>query len=63
MIESKIPVTVNEASEQTGMSVSWWRKMIFEKKIKHLKIGRRVLIPPAVIDDLLTSSIIDVRGK
>ena len=63
MIDSRMPLTVNEAAKQTRMSVSWWRKMVFEKRIKHLKIGRRVFIPADVVDELLNNSIVDVRGK
>ena len=63
MMNSRMPLTVNEAAKQSRMSVSWWRKQVFEKKIKHMKIGSRVLIPADVFEDLLTSSIIDVRGE
>ena len=61
MIDSRKPLTVNKAAEKTRMSVSWWRKMVFEKKIKHLKIGRRVFIPPSVVDDLFENSIIEAQ--
>ena len=63
MMNERMPLTVKEAANQTRMSVSWWRKMVFEKRIKHLKIGRRVLIPADVVDELFNNSIVDVRGK
>ncbi len=56
------PLTVTEAAEQTNMSISWWRRMIFERRIKHIKIGRKILIPTEVVEDLLKNSIVNARS-
>ncbi|MGD0399754.1 MAG: helix-turn-helix domain-containing protein [Syntrophobacteraceae bacterium] len=53
--------TIPEAAEKTRMSQAWWRMMIFQKKIKHLKIGRRVLIPESTIQDLFSAAIVKPR--
>ena len=52
-------MTVEEAATATRMSKSWWRQQIFSKKIRHLKVGRRVLIPAEVVDKLLAGAVVE----
>ena len=54
-------LTVPEAAEHTRLSLSWWRKAIMDKKIKHLKIGGRVLIPQSAIEELFKNSVVEDR--
>lgn len=54
-------MTVDEAATATRMSKSWWRQQIFQRKIKHLKVGRRVLIPREVVEQLLEQSVVEPR--
>ena len=54
-------MTVDEAAAATRMSKSWWRQQIFRKTVKHLKVGRRVLIPREVVEELLSDSVVEPR--
>ncbi len=56
-------MTVEEAAEATRMSKSWWRQRIYQKQIKHLKVGRRVLIPCEVVEELLSESVVEPKGN
>lgn len=56
-------MTVDEAATATRMSKSWWRQQIFQRKIKHLKVGRRVLIPREVVDQLLEQSVVEPKRQ
>jgi excisionase family DNA binding protein len=56
-------LTVTEASEESRMSAAWWRQRIFRKEVKFLKVGRRVLIPRATVDDLLNQSVVEPTTK
>ena len=51
--------TVNEASEISRMSVAWWRMAIFQKKVRYVKIGSRVLIPETTLKDLINTSVVE----
>jgi excisionase family DNA binding protein len=55
--------TVPEAAEITRLSLSWWRKKIMDKKIRHLKVGGRVLIPQSAIQELFENSVVEPVGK
>jgi len=50
-------LTVIEAAELTRMSPGWWRQKVFRKEIRFLKVGRRVLIPKATVEEILTQAI------
>jgi len=56
-------LTIAEAARETRMSVSWWRQKILRKEIRHLKVGRRVLIPREEIDHLLKKALVEPRKK
>jgi hypothetical protein len=51
--------TVPEAAETTRLSPSWWRKSIFEKRVRYVKLGGRVFIPQATIEKLIASGIVE----
>lgn len=51
--------TIPEAAAATRMSPAWFRKMIFQKEIRHLKIGRRVFIEKKTIEDLLNQAVVE----
>lgn len=54
--------TVKEASEMTRMSESWFRQAVHKKAIRIIKLGRRVLIPDATIQELL-AGVVEPRVK
>jgi len=54
-----VTYTVKEAAEKSKMSVAWWRKMIFEKKLRHLRIGNRVFIPETTIEELFKNGVVE----
>ena len=56
-------LTISEAAEQSRMSEAWWRQQIFQKKITHLKIGRRTFIPEKTLEDLFKKSLVKPQNK
>lgn len=56
--------TIKEASGLSKMSVAWWRRKIFRKEVRYLKMGRRVLIPESTLNDLFKNAIVEpMAGK
>ena len=49
-------LTVPEAAEATRMSVGWWRQRIFNRDVRFLKIGGKVLVPHSTIEEILSQS-------
>ena len=46
-------LTVGEAAERLGTSVRFPRRLIAERRIDYVKVGRHVRIPEAAIDQLI----------
>lgn len=53
MEQQKIALTVNEASEYTGIGRNMLRKLIAWQAIPTLKIGKKILIRTQVLDTFL----------
>ena len=55
MENAKIPtmLTINEASEKTGMSYALLRKLCLENRIVHIRSGRKYLINLEKLVDFL----------
>jgi excisionase family DNA binding protein len=53
--------TVAEAAQMTRMSQSWFRQAVHKRMIRIIKIGRRVLIPDATIQNLLIAGKVDAK--
>ena len=51
--------TIPEAAETTRLSPSWWRKAIFQKRVRYVKLGGRVFIPQATIEKLILSGVVE----
>lgn len=49
--------TIKEAAVKSGMSESWWRQAVLNKRVLYHKIGKRVLIPEQVIIELFSNPI------
>ncbi len=56
-------MSVKQAAEATGMSCSYWRQKIFRKEIRFVKLGRRVLIPKATVEQMLNDSIVEPKAS
>lgn len=52
-------LTIDEAAAISKMSKAWWRKQIFERKVKHIKIGRRVFILKSTIEELMVNGVVE----
>jgi excisionase family DNA binding protein len=46
-------LTVGEAAERLGTSVRFPRRLIAERRIDYVKIGRHVRIPEAAVEQLI----------
>jgi excisionase family DNA binding protein len=58
---NEAPLTVKEAARRSNMSVPWWRKKIRDREVKHLRIGRKVLIPKDTIRELFKTCTVEPR--
>jgi excisionase family DNA binding protein len=50
-----------EAAKATNVSLAWWRQKVFQRQVRFLKLGRRVLIPQSTIEELLKRGIVEPR--
>ena len=57
MKEEKLCLNAHELSLQTGLSISFIRKLTREDKIPYLRIGRRILYPIAGVEKWLSHNI------
>lgn len=53
MLEQKIAFTIEEAAAYTGIGRNSMRQLVEWKKIPSLKVGRKILIQRAVLEDFL----------
>lgn len=54
-------LTIKEAAKKTRLSQAWFRQRVYEKKIKHLRIGGRIFIPVEVVASLLKDGIVEAN--
>jgi excisionase family DNA binding protein len=52
-------LTVEEAAERLGTSVRFVRRLIFERRIAHAKLGRHVRIAASDLDAFITAGRVD----
>jgi excisionase family DNA binding protein len=52
---SKRLLTIQEAASESGLLVSFIRKMIFERAIPFIKIGRRVYLDRSELNEWIDS--------
>ena len=52
-------LTVEEAAERLGTSTRFVRRLIFERRIAFVKVGRHVRITPADLDAFIAAGRID----
>lgn len=52
-------LTVEQAGERLGTSVRFPRRLIAERRIKFVRIGRHVRIPERALDELIASGTVE----
>jgi excisionase family DNA binding protein len=52
-------VTVAEAAERLGTSVRFPRRLIAERRITFVRVGRHVRIPETAIDELIAAGTVE----
>lgn len=54
---------IPEAADRSRLSQSWWRKRIFQKEVRFIKVGRRVLIPESTINELIEKGAVEPKNS
>jgi len=54
-------LTIPEAAEATRLSVAWWRAAVFKRRVRHVRLFRRVLIPKVVIEEMVRAGTVEPR--
>jgi excisionase family DNA binding protein len=52
-------LTVGEAAERLGTSVRFPRRLIAERRIRYVKVGRHVRIPELAIEHLIAAGTVE----
>jgi excisionase family DNA binding protein len=52
-------LTVGEVAERLGTTVRFPRRLIAERRIRYVKVGRHVRIPEVAVDDWIAASTIE----
>ena len=52
-------LTVGEAAERLGTSVRFPRRLIAERRIRYVKVGRHVRIPEVAIEQLIAAGTVE----
>jgi excisionase family DNA binding protein len=52
-------LTVDQVAERLGTSVRFPRRLIAERRITFVRVGRHVRIPEAAIDDMIDSGTVE----
>jgi excisionase family DNA binding protein len=56
-------LTVDEAAERLGTSTRFVRRLIFERRIAFVKVGRHVRITPGDLDAYVAAGRVDVLRR
>jgi excisionase family DNA binding protein len=56
-------LTVRQAAERLGTSVTFPRRLIAERRITFVRVGRHVRIPEGAIEDLITQGTVEPIGR
>lgn len=62
MTTEKKLLAIDEASQATGLSVSFLRKLIFERAIPFVKIGRRIYFDSTEINVWINDHRVTAQG-
>ena len=55
-------LTVEQAADRLGTSTRFIRRLIFERRIAFVKVGRHVRIAPADLDAYIAAGRVDALG-
>jgi excisionase family DNA binding protein len=56
-------LTVEEAADRLGTSVRFVRRLVLERRIAFVKVGRHVRISPADLDAFIAAGRVDALGR
>jgi excisionase family DNA binding protein len=56
-------LTIDQAAERLGTSVRFVRRLIFERRIAFVKVGRHVRITPADLDAFIAAGRVDALWR
>jgi excisionase family DNA binding protein len=56
-------LTVQQAAERLGTSVRFPRRLIAERRITFVRVGRHVRIPEAAIDEMIASGTVEAIDR
>ena len=56
-------LSVEQAAERLGTSVRFVRRLIAERRIAYVKVGRHVRLDPTDVEAFITASRIEVRSS
>jgi excisionase family DNA binding protein len=56
-------LTMDEAAGQLGTSVRFMRRLVFERRIAFVKVGRHVRICPADLDAFIAAGRVDALRR
>jgi excisionase family DNA binding protein len=56
-------LTVDQAADRLGTSVRFPRRLIAERRITFVRVGRHVRIPEAVIEHMIASGTVDPTAR
>jgi excisionase family DNA binding protein len=54
-------LTVEEAAERLGTSVRFVRRLVAERRIAYVKVGRHVRLDPTDVESFIAGSRVEVR--
>lgn len=57
------PLTTSEAAQYLGMSERYVRRLVAERRVSYLKVGRHVRFRSADLDVLLSDSLVESRER
>jgi excisionase family DNA binding protein len=63
MAMTKLSVGLQEAQEMTGISHFTFRRMVKNRKIKAVRVGRRLLIPVSELEKLVKPGTVSGTGR
>jgi excisionase family DNA binding protein len=56
-------LTVEEAADRLGTSVRFVRRLVAERRIAYVKVGRHVRLDPADVEAFIAASRVQVRAS
>jgi excisionase family DNA binding protein len=60
--ESRL-LTVDEAADRLGTGVRFARRLIAERRIRYVKVGRHVRISPSALDEYIDSATVPTSPR